>query len=135
MKGSTVAEDSAKPKKHIVKKAETVREKAEQSTKDSAPKEPGVIGLALDYIATPFKWVGRGIAKIGHRQPFRTAGHILWPAYFRNSWKELRQVTWPNRRESLQLTSAVIIFATIFGIMIAVVDYGLDKLFKQVLLK
>jgi len=47
----------------------------------------------------------------------------------------LRQVTWPNRKESRQLTLAVILFAVIFGAMVTVLDYGLDKVFKQVLLK
>lgn len=130
-----MAEDAARPKRRLVKKAETVRQIAEKSAKSPITKEPGVIRLTLRYIAAPFRWIGRGLAKIGHKQPFKFLGHLLWPAYFRNSWKELRQVTWPNRRESWQLTTAVIIFATIFGLMIAVVDFGLDKLFKQVLLK
>ncbi|HEX7963683.1 MAG TPA: preprotein translocase subunit SecE [Candidatus Saccharimonadales bacterium] len=130
-----MAEDAAKPKHRVVKKAETVREIAEKSSQSPVQKEPGIIRLTLKYIGAPFRWVGRGLAKIGHKQPFKFIGHVLWPAYFRNSWKELRQVTWPNRRESTQLTTAVIIFATIFGVMIALVDYGLDKLFKQVLLK
>ena len=130
-----MAEESAKPKHRMVKKAETVRELAEKKTKGTEPKEPGIVRLTLRYIASPFRWVGRLLAKIGHKQPFRLIGHILWPKYFRNSWKELRQVTWPTRRESTQLTGAVIIFATVFGLLIAVVDYGLDKIFKQVLLK
>jgi preprotein translocase SecE subunit len=119
----------------MVKKAETVREIAEKSSKDPVQKDPGVIRLSLGYIAKPFVVIGRGFAKVGHKQPFKFLGHVLWPAYFRNSWKEMRQVTWPNRRESMQLTTAVIIFATVFGLMIAIVDFGLDKLFKQVLLK
>lgn len=130
-----MAEESAKPKRRVLKQAETVREKAEKSTKDLAPKEPGVIRLAARYIAAPLRGIGRGLAKIGHKQPLRAIGHVLWPTYFRNSWKELRQVTWPRRRESWQLTTAVIVFAAIFGILIALVDFGLDKLFKQVLLK
>ena len=132
-----MAEESAKPRRRMVKKAETVREIAEKSSaaKDAAPKAPGVIRLTLRYIGKPFRVIGRVLAKIGHKQPFKLIGHILWPAYFRNSWKEMRQVTWPNRRESFQLTLAVIVFASIFGVLIAVVDFGLDKLFKQVLLK
>lgn len=129
-----MADESAKPKRRVVKKAESVREMAEKSNK-TVSKEPGVLRLAFRYIGKPFRWIGRGLAKIGHKQPFKFIGHLLWPAYFRNSWKELRLVTWPKRRESWQLTSAVIIFAVIFGLMIATVDYGLDKLFKQVLLK
>jgi preprotein translocase SecE subunit len=44
-------------------------------------------------------------------------------------------VTWPTWRESRRLTGAVILFSVIFGGLIAIVDYGLDKLFKQLLLK
>jgi preprotein translocase SecE subunit len=125
----------AKPKRRMVKKIATMRQLTEKSSQKQEEKAPGVLRLALRYIASPFKWIGRGFAKVGHKKPFRIVGHILLPSYFRNSWKELRQVTWPNRRESWQLTSAVIVFAAIFGVMIALVDYGLDKLFKQVLLK
>jgi preprotein translocase subunit SecE len=128
-------EEEQQPKRRIVKPAETVREKAEKSSQEAAAKQPGVVRLALRYIGKPFRWIGRGLAKIGHKQPFKWIGHFLWPPYFRNSWKELRQVTWPSRRESRQLTTAVIIFAVVFGVMIALVDFGLDKLFKQVLLK
>ena len=80
-------------------------------------------------------WLGRKLAKVGRLKPFKILGKILWPTYFRNSWKELRQVTWPTRRETWQLTLAVIIFSVIFGVIIAVVDFGLDKAFKQLIIK
>ncbi len=132
------ADKSAEPKRRILKKVETVREKADKEA-NKPEKKQGVIGLALHYIAVPFKKVGRPLvkygAKIGHLKPFRILGLILFPTYFRNSWKELKQVTWPSRKQSWQLTLAVIVFATIFGVLIAIVDFGLDRLFKQVLLK
>jgi preprotein translocase SecE subunit len=49
--------------------------------------------------------------------------------------QELRLVTWPNWKQSRQLTFAVLVFAVIFGAAIAVVDYGLDKVFRNILLK
>ena len=108
----------------------------EKSAKaEATPKKQGPIRLALRYISAPFRFVGRGLLKVGRLKPFRLIGKILWPTYFSNSWKELKQVTWPGRRESWQLTLAVIIFSIIFGAIIALVDYGLDKVFKQVLLK
>jgi preprotein translocase SecE subunit len=128
--------ESVKPERRMVKKAQTVRQKAENSQKQTdKPKKQGVIRLTGRFIAAPFRLVGRQVAKLGRFKVFRVIGRILWPSYFRNSLKELKQVTWPNRRESWQLTSAVIIFAIIFGVMISIVDYGLDKVFKQVLLK
>jgi preprotein translocase SecE subunit len=99
----------------------------------------------------PIKMIGRGFAWLGHRPPLKQIGHairwffnlrfmrflgrILGFSYIRSSLQELRLVTWPTRREGRRLTTAVIIFSVVFGALIALVDYGLDKLFKQVLLK
>lgn len=95
--------------------------------------------------------LGRGLGWLGHRPPLKQIGHALrWffrspPlrftgkalgfGYVRNSFRELKEVTWPTWAESRRLTGAVILFAVIFGALIAVADYGLDKLFKQLLLK
>ena len=129
-----MAETADKPKRRVVKKAETVREKAEKSANKPAKKR-GVVGLALYYISVPFRFVGRPLAKLGRFKVLRLLGRIFWPTYFRNSWKELKQVTWPSRREAWQLTGAVLLFSAVFGVIIALVDFVLDKLFKEVLLK
>lgn len=57
------------------------------------------------------------------------------PPYFKNAWKELRLVKWPSRKETWQLTLAVFAFAIVFGVLITVVDKGLDVIFKRILLK
>jgi preprotein translocase SecE subunit len=59
----------------------------------------------------------------------------LVPKYFVNSFNELRNVTWPNRKESRRLTTAVIIFAVVLSLLVTLVDLGLDKVFKKVILK
>lgn len=120
--------EPAKPKRRIVKKAETVRERVEKSAEQRSPKpskDAGIVRLTFYYIFWPFRMLGRGIKKVGR---------IFVPKYFKESWGELKQVTWPNRRDTFKLTLAVIIFAIIFGALITVVDYGLDKLFRKVLL-
>lgn len=129
-------DDSTKPKRRrIIRKVETVREKAEKSAKAAEkPEKHGIVRLLLHYIAVPFRFIGRVLARLGRLKPLRIIGLILVPPYFRNSWKELRQVTWPGRKESLQLTLAVLVFAAIFGALVTAVDFGLDKVFKQVLL-
>ena len=66
---------------------------------------------------------------------FLTKRRSLIPSYFKNSWREVRQVVWPNRRDTIKMTIAVFVFAVFFGLLIALVDYGLDKLFKQFILK
>ncbi len=60
---------------------------------------------------------------------------LLVPKYFVNAWREVRQVTWPSGRETRRLTLAVFIFATVFGLAVAIVDKGLDEFFKKVVLK
>ena len=60
---------------------------------------------------------------------------IIYPRYIRNSFKELQDVTWPKFHDSLKLTYAVIIFAVLFGAAVALVDLGLGKIFKIILLK
>jgi len=72
---------------------------------------------------------------LGRFKPFRILGYILAPPYFRNAWRELKQVTWPTGKQSRQLTFAVIVFSLVFGIIVATTDYGLDKLFRKVILK
>lgn len=119
-------------KRRLRQSSETVRERADKAQASTA-KSPK---------RRPLRAVGRGIRKVlrvlakpFHRQPFRFIGKILVPKYFRTSWQELRQVEWPNRRQSRQLTFAVLVFAIMFGGAVALVDYGLDKLFKAILLK
>lgn len=99
----------------------------------------------------PLRLIGRGLAWVGHRPPLKQIGHalrwffrlrairfigrILGFTFIRGSWRELKQVTWPTRREGFRLTSAVVFFSVIFAAVLAGVDYGLDKVFKQLLLK
>ncbi|HSX44709.1 MAG TPA: preprotein translocase subunit SecE [Candidatus Saccharimonadales bacterium] len=111
-----------KPKR-VIKKVETVRERAQKASSD-APKRQRRIRVKAGAIrgATVFK-------------PFGRIGRIIVPGFVRNTFKELGMVTWPDRKETWKLTSAVFVFAIAFGIVIAVVDYGLDKLFRSIILK
>jgi len=138
-----VAEQPTK-KKRLVKNPETFRERALKAAAQNDQPKPaarvrGQVARNLKKVLQP---VGRFFATLFRLQPFRLIGKVLrligkvvFPSYFRNSWRELRQVKWPNRTESRQLTFAVLVFAVVFGGLVAIVDYGLDKVFKQVLLK
>ena len=128
-----MAEESGKPKRRIVKKTETVREKAEKAVEDA--KQPRRLQTTKRHASAPFRAIGKQSAKLGRFKFFRIIGLILVPPYFRNSWKELRGVTWTKRKDSFRLTGAVICFAIVFGLIVFVLDFFLDKLFKEVLLK
>ncbi len=127
---------NARRKPRVRKAAPTVREQIEVSSKESGsstdPKK-GLLGRflsavwrAVRVLFRPFAPVGRFLKK-----------YLSWlvPRYFINSWRELRLVTWPTRNETWRLTAAVFIFAVVFGALVAVVDKGLDEIFKKVILK
>ena len=136
--------EAPKRTKRIVKNPETFREKSIKAS--VANDKPGVakrIKSRSGKLTNPiWKPVNGFFIKINKVQPFkfifklfRLLGLIIAPKYVRTSWIELKQVTWPNRLKSRQLTSAVLIFAIVFGTAVALVDYGLDKLFRHILLK
>lgn len=55
------------------------------------------------------------------------------PKYFKESWQEIRMVTWPNRRETIRLTIAVFIFSAVFATIVASLDFVLDKVFRNLI--
>ncbi len=139
-----MAEDKQK-KRRVVKKSETVREKRAKAA-ESTPKKRRV-KQAASQANKPVKAAGRAAARIAgpfsfllrpfKTKPFRFVGRILYKilgiGYFANSWKELRLVEWPKRGETAKLTLAVFVFAAAISGFIAILDYGLDKVFKQLL--
>jgi preprotein translocase SecE subunit len=139
-KSSSNKSDKAdKPKRRVLRAAPAPTTLREQSEKAQAqadkPRRAGKVGRIL---AVPFVFIGRLLARIfrplGKFRFFRFIGYVLVPPYVRNSWKELKQVTWPNRTQTRRLTFAVIIFSLLFGGLIALVDYGLDKAFRALIL-
>lgn len=133
-------------KKRRIRKVETVRERTEKA---NIPKQPRRIHRAAGAASRPFKtigkYIGRAVRPLGFilkpfkTRPMRFVGRVISRvflfSYFKNSWVELRQVTWPSRRETWKLTLAVFIFSLAFGLTIALVDYGLDKIFRALLLQ
>lgn len=129
----------------MAEKKQTVRERTQVS--DKQPKERRAKRTAR-VAAKPLTQAGKGVKKAAKpfsfllrpfkARPVRFIGRVLATVlfinYFRSSWQELRQVTWPNRRETFKLTVAVFIFAIVFGLAIALVDFGLDKIFRKILL-
>lgn len=140
--------DTARRKRVLRTPSETVREKADKVRDLAAqPKKRGKIRSFFAWLFTPLKVFGW----IAHRPPLKQVGHglrwffslrlfsllafLLGLRYLRDSWQELKLVTWPSAKLSRQLTTAVVIFAVIFGGLIYVADLGLNKLFKEVVIK
>jgi preprotein translocase SecE subunit len=132
------AGDQRRPR--IRKSAPTLRERQEQARVKEEQAKPGVIRRTATKLASPFRRLrlgNRSVVKVVLK-PFKLLGRVLsWlvPKYLVNSWRELRLVHWPNRRETWRLTLAVFIFAIVFGALVAGVDKTLDIIFKKVVLK
>ena len=48
--------------------------------------------------------------------------------YFKECWRELRQVSWPTRDTVVRYTGIVIVSTLIFGIVLGIVDIGIGQL-------
>lgn len=129
-------------KKRQLKKTETVRQRVERGA-TSVPKRRRVSKTAT-VVNKPFRVIWRAIKFVGRpfsfllipfkTRPARFIGRILASIlllrFIRESWTELRQVQWPKARETARLTMAVFIFSIVFGSIVAITDFGLDKVFR-----
>lgn len=108
------------PGPRIRKAAETVV--SDKQAKPSKTSRLTRLGPVFKPVAPFFGAIGRVLK-------------LIVPRYFINSWKEVRLVTWPSRRETWRLTLAVFVFALIFGALVAGVDRSLDFIFKKLVLR
>lgn len=133
-----MAEPVKRPKKARIRKALTVKEQTELArTNSQSAQKTTKVSVAKRRLPRPAILRSLGKVFIAIFRPLRPVLRPLrWlmPVYFVNSWRELRQVSWPNRRETWRLTLAVFIFAIVFGLAVAGVDWVLDQLFKKVIL-
>ena len=53
--------------------------------------------------------------------------------YIRDSWRELRQVRWPNRKATWEMVLAVLVYTAIFVIFISLLDLFFTWLFNLIL--
>jgi preprotein translocase SecE subunit len=135
--------DDQKAKRKL-KNPETFRERALKAADQKAKpvKSHSKLKAPFRALARSFKPVVSGYRKLkkvkGLKPVFAVLsfiGGIIFPKYFRSSFEELKLVTWPSFQQSRKLTYAVLVFATIFGVTVALVDWGLGKIFKPLLLK
>ena len=132
-KARVMGESKRVRKPRVRKSAPTIRERAEVAKTKAEAQKPKRIRTTLSKAARPL-----GKVKLPQNRATSALKKVLgWlvPRYFVNAWREVRLVTWPSRKETWRLTGAVFIFAIIFGALVAVVDKGLDEVFKKLVLK
>jgi preprotein translocase SecE subunit len=109
-KAETKQKDKTEDKASKKDKKAVREEKEDKEGKKSEKKSRLPRPIAI--ILTPFFAVGR---------------------YFRDSWRELKQVRWPNRKMTWQLTFTVIVYTLIFFVFIAALDVLFEFIFNKVL--
>ena len=78
--------------------------------------------------------------KSGEERPIKSYFILVRPfvrlgRYLRDSWREIRQVRWPNRKATWKMTLAVLVYVALFMIFLTLIDmlftFIFDLLFKQ----
>ena len=55
--------------------------------------------------------------------------------YIKESWREIRQVRWPNRKTTWKMVLAVLVYTALFVVIISVLDLLFSELFNLALSK
>ena len=121
---------------------------AKTSKKSSETKVTRII--ALESASTPRKSVAAAVRKLIDRlsKPKKTTPTPKiysdetdtrrsplkrFVDYFRGAWYELQQVRWPDRRTTWAMTGALLLFTAAFIILIILIDFGFNELFKLIM--
>lgn len=96
-----------KPAAKPSKPSKTERKTAKKSRSD----QPEKLLKEVFLLARPFVALGR---------------------YLRDSWREIRQVRWPNRKNTWKMTLAVLAYCAVFIVFIMLLDTFFTFLFKTV---
>ena len=54
-------------------------------------------------------------------------------AYLRETWFELKKVSWPTRREAVNLTLMVVVVTSFLSLVLALLDYIFSSAFGLIL--
>ena len=112
-KADTNAAEPVITRKKVVlkdKKAEQKDKKAKKQAEKKAVKEKS--GKKPFILIRPFSFIGR---------------------YFRDSWREIRQVRWPNRKATWKMVFAVLVYTAIFVVLLVLLDMLFKFIFNQIL--
>ncbi|HPC31140.1 MAG TPA: preprotein translocase subunit SecE [Candidatus Paceibacterota bacterium] len=53
--------------------------------------------------------------------------------YFKSSYKELKQVNWPTKKEVAKYTMEVLVLAFLVALVLGLIDYGLMQLMRELI--
>ena len=106
--------ESAKPPKIVEKPKKQPQKQPQKPQKRSAKatKKSRRLPKPLRIILKPFTALG---------------------GYFAASWREIRQVRWPNRKYTWKMTAAMLIYCALFIVFIVLLDLLFSLIFNNLL--
>jgi preprotein translocase SecE subunit len=125
---------SEKDNEKTRKQPETVRDRAEKAIADASKPKRSQVNSEKAGRSKRLKILKKKQQDAKPKKEKKPRRFHITPRFIREAFKEIKLVTWPNARTTFKLTTAVIIFATVFSIMVSLVDYGFGKIFKKVFL-
>ncbi len=99
-------------KKVVVKDKKTARAKQKELKKVEKTVDTKTTGKKPFILFRPFVALGR---------------------YLRDSWREIRQVRWPNRKATWKMVLAVLVYTALFVLFISLLDLFFTWLFNLIL--
>lgn len=109
-------EDNLRPESKVVKAFNKATNKATEvgavEVSTPTPKK-GLLGKRVNPFA-PIKWLLR---------------------YIRDSYRELKKVTWPDKKTAWKLTGTVFLFSFVMALFLFGLDSAFSKMFEKLFLK
>ncbi len=102
----------------ITRKKVTVKDKKSEKAKQKSKKQAE-------------KNLGKNKAE---KKPFiLIRPFVYFGRYLRDSWREIRQVRWPNRKATWKMVLAVLAYTALFVVFISLLDLFFSWLFNLIL--
>lgn len=116
---------SNKPNKAKAKNKNITKISAKSSSNSAAPvkSQPPVAKPAKVQKSTKVKTKSTDRTEKPLKEVFiLVRPFVALGRYLRDSWREIRQVRWPNRKATWKMTLAVIIYCALFAVFILLLD-------------
>ena len=115
---ATAAADPTKPKTQTETQTKPAETQTKQQTKLAKTKAKAKVKAAKAKIKAKANTPEKPLKQVFIlARPFVALGR-----YLRDSWRELRQVRWPNRKATWKMTLAVLVYCAIFIVFIMLLD-------------
>lgn len=95
-----------------IKASDEAKKPKKQPKAEKPAKKPEKEGKKVFILFRPFVALGR---------------------YLRDSWREIRQVRWPNRKATWKMVLAVLVYTALFVIIISLLDMFFTWLFSLII--